>query len=84
MSEPNVAAPGPVLLELDPGRYFWCRCGLSKKQPLCDGSHKNGTDLVPLKFEIGIKEKRYYCQCKHTGRAPFCDGTHKTLPETKK
>lgn len=20
--------------------YYWCGCGLSKKQPFCDGSHK--------------------------------------------
>ncbi len=29
--------------------YFWCTCGISSKQPFCDGSHK-GTDFAPLKY----------------------------------
>lgn len=30
---------------------LWCTCGLSKKQPLCDGSHV-GTGFKPLKWKV--------------------------------
>lgn len=30
---------------------LWCTCGLSKKQPFCDGSHV-GTGFKPLKWTV--------------------------------
>lgn len=30
---------------------LWCTCGLSRKQPWCDGSHK-GTGFKPLKWVV--------------------------------
>ena len=31
----------PIKTKLEKDRpYFWCTCGLSEKQPLCDGKHK--------------------------------------------
>lgn len=78
MSKPTIAAKTPVILELEAGTYYWCRCGRSRKQPYCDGSHQ-GTGLAPLEFTIEEKKKVALCQCKHTGHAPFCDGAHKHL-----
>lgn len=63
---------------MEMGTYWWCACGKSNKQPLCDGSHK-GSEFTPLKFEIGEKKTVALCQCKHTRTPPFCDGTHKQL-----
>ena len=58
--------------------YFWCRCGLSKKQPYCDGSHK-GTGFSPIKFSVTEEEpETFLCGCKQTGTPPYCDGTHAT------
>lgn len=55
MADPIVIAQRtPYILEMEPGTYYWCRCGRSKAQPFCDGSH-TGTDFSPLAIEI--KEK---------------------------
>jgi CDGSH iron-sulfur domain-containing protein 3 len=78
MSEPKVVDTKPIVLELEPGTYYWCACGHSSKQPFCDGSHKD-TGFTPVKFEVAEKGKNALCQCKHTGTKPHCDGTHRNL-----
>lgn len=65
----------PVILELEPGTYYWCSCGKSKKEPFCDGSH-TGTTSVPVEFVIDAKKKVALCTCQRTKKAPYCDGTH--------
>ncbi|XP_045163954.2 CDGSH iron-sulfur domain-containing protein 3, mitochondrial-like [Mercenaria mercenaria] len=55
---------------------YWCRCGLSKTQPWCDGSHK-GTGIAPMPWKVEKTQEAYYlCACKQTKNAPFCDGSH--------
>ncbi len=80
MDEPVIASKKPVKIELEPGTYWWCRCGLSKNQPFCDGTHKE-TAFTPLEFTIEQKKTYALCCCKRTGNDPFCGGTHKRLPE---
>ena len=37
--EPKIAKKGPYMMEMQPGKYYWCSCGQSANQPFCDGSH---------------------------------------------
>ena len=77
MAEPVSPQNQPYMHELAPGDYWWCACGLSKKQPFCDGSHKGGA-FTPVKFSVDKAEKKALCGCKRSKSAPFCDGTHKS------
>lgn len=77
MKLPKRAGDSPIAVEIEKGkRYAWCACGLSDKQPLCDGTHK-GTDMGPQVFIAEKSEKKYFCVCKGTKNPPFCDGSHK-------
>jgi CDGSH-type Zn-finger protein len=79
MAEPVIAQKEPFGVEVTTGRsYWWCACGLSKKQPFCDGTHK-GTGLAPVKFEATADETVWFCGCKATQGKPLCDGTHNGL-----
>ena len=79
MSEAHIAAKQPAAVQLEAGKtYAWCACGYSKKQPFCDGSHKEH-GFNPLVFKAEETKTAYLCQCKHTKTPPFCDGTHKSL-----
>ena len=50
--EAIVAQTGPFQVELTEGQEYWfCRCGRSKTQPFCDGSHE-GTTFEPLRFIV--------------------------------
>lgn len=78
MTEPKIVQKAPYVLELEPGTYAWCACGLSTKQPFCDGYHKI-TEFKPVSFEIKEKSKIALCGCKRSNNKPRCDGTHKNF-----
>lgn len=78
MSEPVIADRKPVVLNLEPGNYYWCSCGQSKNQPFCDGGHKD-SGFTPLQFTVAEKKQVALCLCKHTSNVPFCDGAHSKL-----
>ncbi len=82
MSHPAIAQRKPCLVQVEGGKtYFWCACGLSKKQPFCDGSHKI-TEFEPLKWVADETGEKLFCACKRTAEKPFCDGSHNRLSDT--
>ena len=79
MNESIIAQRSPFVLPAQPGTFWWCACGASKKQPFCDGSHK-GTGLGPRKVDIAEAKTVAWCGCKHSKNGAFCDGSHSNLP----
>ena len=70
------AGDSAIVVEVEKNKsYFWCSCGLSSKQPFCDGSHKH-TEFSPIKFIADETKKMFFCTCKQTNNQPFCDGSH--------
>ena len=67
----------PYKVKVEKGKtYSWCTCGLSQKQPFCDGSHKKEGKLKSLKYLADESKEMYFCGCKMTKQPPFCDGSH--------
>jgi CDGSH-type Zn-finger protein len=79
MGEPIAARKSPFSFIAEAGQeYWWCACGRSKSQPLCDGSHR-GTGLTPVPFKRAEGGEVWLCGCKRTQGKPFCDGSHQRL-----
>ena len=73
---PKAAWLFPAFVQVEQGKtYHWCSCGLSAKQPLCDGAHK-GTAFAPVKYVAPESKKVLFCMCKQTGTAPLCNKAH--------
>ena len=67
--------PYKVIVEKDK-TYSWCACGLSLKQPFCNGAHKKEGKFKSLKYLANESKEMYFCGCKLTKHPPFCDGSH--------
>ena len=69
----------PIVCDVEKGKdYWWCACGMSKRQPFCDGSHKD-LEFSPVKYTAARNERVWFCVCKKTRHPPLCDGTHNKL-----
>ena len=80
LEKPMIQQNGPYTIKnLEDGKtYKYCTCGLSKKDPFCDGSHK-GTKFKPILFKPKPGQSRHLiCGCRrNSARATvFCDGSH--------
>jgi len=79
VTTPKIAQKAPYLVDVEEGKtYYWCSCGLSAKQPFCDGSHK-GSAFTPLPYTAGKTGQVAFCGCKATANQPLCDGAHRKL-----
>ncbi len=86
MDLPIIISKSPIKVEVKAGqKYFWCSCGLSSKQPFCDGSHKkhkdeNGNSIMKsIEFEAKQDGFAFFCNCKKSKKGAICDGSHKYL-----
>ena len=71
------ARKSPFKVKVEKGKtYSWCACGLSQKQPFCDGSHRKEGKFKSLKYYSEESKDMYFCGCKMTKNPPFCDGSH--------
>ena len=69
----------PYLIHVNAGeKYYWCSCGRSGNQAVCDGSHK-GTEFLPIEYEADESKRVFFCGCKHNQQGVVCDGSHTTL-----
>lgn len=74
--EPIMARKGPYGVIVEEGKsYWWCSCGRSKTQPLCDGSHQ-GTGFEPIEYVADRNGMVAFCGCKRSACKPGCDDTH--------
>jgi CDGSH-type Zn-finger protein len=83
---PKIASKNPFKIEVEADKkYHWCSCGLSQKQPFCDGAHKahknqDGTSVMKsVIFKTKENKTVYFCGCKHSKNGVFCDGSHSSL-----
>ena len=75
MKKPKIAQKSPYVLDMKAGKYAFCTCGLSEKQPFCDGKHTT-TEFRPEIVVLEEDQKVAWCGCKHSHKGAFCDGSH--------
>ena len=80
MVKPISPQKSPYKVIVEKGKtYFWCSCGLSQKQPFCDGSHKKEGNFNPVKSLANSRKEVFFCGCKITKHQPYCDNSHLKL-----
>ena len=80
MENPATPQKNPYKVKVEKNKtYFWCACGLSQKQPFCDGSHKKDANFKSVKYFAKSDKALFFCGCKTTKHPPFCDNSHSKL-----
>ena len=62
MENPVSAQKSPYKVKIEKGKtYSWCTCGLSIKQPFCDGSHRKEGKFKSMKYLAEESKDVYFC-----------------------
>ena len=65
MDNPISPQKKPYKIFVEKGKtYFWCSCGLSLKQPFCNGSHKKEGKFKSLKYFSDESKKFTFVDAK--------------------
>ncbi len=76
----TIAQKGPYKKAVIAGKkYIICACGLSQRQPVCDGSHLHADRIGPIIYTAETTGDVYFCGCKQSKAGALCDGTHNSL-----
>ena len=77
MENSKASQKTPYKVKVEKGKtYFWCSCGVSQKQPFCDGAHKKDGKYKSIKYLAEESKEVFLCGCKMTKHPPLCDGSH--------
>ena len=77
MEKPIIPQKLPYKVKVEKDKtYHWCVCGLSQKQPFCDGSHRKEGRFKSLKYFATESKEVFFFGCKRTSHQPLCDGSH--------
>ena len=71
--KPTIFKKKSITVNLYPGHYEICSCGLSETQPYCDGAHK-GTEFKPKLLEPSpvMESGRVKTEGETRPRRDFC------------
>jgi CDGSH iron-sulfur domain-containing protein 3 len=79
-SRPIVTSNTPYAIQVESGKdYYWCSCGRTSAEPLCDGAGHKGTSFTPQKFTAEEDKTVYFCGCRQSANPMLCDGAHKSI-----
>ena len=78
MADPKIVQKKPYVMKMKAGKYAFCTCGQSSKDPFCDGSHA-GSEFRPEIVVLEEDKKAAWCGCKRSSKGAFCDGAHNKI-----
>ena len=78
-----IAETKPAKVDLKAGeKYFWCACGRSGTQPVCDGSPRV-TTITPLTVPVEEDSEAFLVHCTSPSNPPHFDRPHARLGSAK-
>ena len=72
MENPTTPQKSPYKVIIEKGKtYFWCACGLSQKQPFCDGTHKKEGKFKSIKYIAEERKEIFFLRVQDDETSTF-------------